>query len=689
MTGFSPNTYIGSYLLEKLISQSRTTEVWKAKSQNIPVALKILKPEFQSNSRLREAFRKEAEIMQKLRCPQSIRFFEFSFSNTQLPYVVMEYLEGEDLEKFLKKDKKFPMSNALMVAVEILKALSEMHQQNIIHRDIKPSNIFITKTPSNKIAIKLIDFGLALHLQDQEREHKEKDKELIGTYLYMSPEQAEHKALSTRSDLYALGVVLYQLITGETPHKTNQAEILINFKQPIMSMLEKRPDLDIPPALDQLVLKCLSLEEKDRPEHADAVRRALEVIHIEVKRNQQKQQDELLGAEQMPSHAPQASNESNHFSLQPQYYQSQTPQDQPSYQSNKISSTSHLSSAPYSNTPYSKTPYSNTPYQTQSIQTTQSDYTNEPKAHDSKNQSVINPYELAHYMSNRPQLANDWAQAINEQNEFSRISTHYLKNVIRRYLDSLISVAAGKNSPIAFYQLFENLIQNIQISPQSQELIPVLTLSLLRIAIKERMPIDWTQAQRDQVLNDFYQYSYQMLSAFVEFIKNKFQDDAVQLLQKFFMFSTEYIMISTKNGVVTFSHPKMKEILGDSDETTSGKVIPLIFQGFQPANYFQNLPLSDYMICEKSQPKGIASKIKINPFPLTSSGDQMLLIDVLEEKIALSDPNLKILNYEQFNAQDLPWQMTKEIPKVQLDAVRNQYQQMQNEYENEHVHAYV
>jgi serine/threonine protein kinase len=205
-----------NYRMEKVIGEGGMGTVYKASHTKIPnriAAIKVLKSNFLNNDNLKNRFRREMEIMANMSHENIIKLEQFDEDDMGM-YLIMEYFEGLEIDDYLKSVIGiFPEEKAKPVMIQILRALDFAHKQGIVHRDIKPSNILIN---SDGTKIKILDFGIAKMKDDMSMQTKSGAQ--IGTVFYMSPEQVLGKELDARSDIYALGITFYQMLTGLNPY---------------------------------------------------------------------------------------------------------------------------------------------------------------------------------------------------------------------------------------------------------------------------------------------------------------------------------------------------------------------------------------------------------------------------------------------------------------------------------------
>ncbi len=230
------------------------------------VALKVLHQHLSFDSTLLKRFEQEAQTASALAHPNIVSIIDYGASPQ--PYIVMEYVEGRPLSEEIEKLKRLPAQQTIEIGLDICAALAAAHGQNIIHRDIKPSNVVLTEVAGKQIGVKVLDFGLS-KLIDSEAEGCSgitRTGEALGSPPYMSPEQWSGKRVDARSDVYALGCLLYETLTGIQPFSGQSAvecmqKHLTEMPEGIVSL---RPELPEAEALDRIVFKTLSKEPSQR-----------------------------------------------------------------------------------------------------------------------------------------------------------------------------------------------------------------------------------------------------------------------------------------------------------------------------------------------------------------------------------------------------------------------------------------
>jgi serine/threonine-protein kinase len=278
----------GPYLLLDRVGEGGMGTVYRAEDTRTrrAVAVKVLDENRTRDPQILSRFRREARIAAQLRHPNIAAFHDFDEAllppslggaRRRVVFLVIEWVAGEDLTAELQRKRRFAPARLVEIARQITAALEVAHAAGVVHRDLKPSNIRITPDGT----VKVLDFGLAKILENAElhRDHPPTFQtsigSLLGTAPYMAPEQLFGRNVDARTDLFALGVVLYQMVTGEVPFSgRNIVEVLqaVSSKAPVPP---SRLAADLPPELDAIILRLLAKEPADRFASAAALREAL------------------------------------------------------------------------------------------------------------------------------------------------------------------------------------------------------------------------------------------------------------------------------------------------------------------------------------------------------------------------------------------------------------------------------
>jgi serine/threonine protein kinase len=242
-----------------------------------PVAIKVLIPN-QASRQLDPNFHKrfflEASILARLQHPNIVTVFDYGpieEADTVRYFMAMEFLEGETLFRRVRRNGRLPPPEAMRIARQIARGLREAHKHGVVHRDLKPSNVMLVSNEDSEEAVKILDFGLVKQLGDDSEELTQQGA-FLGSPRFMSPEQISHGKVDLRTDIYSLGVILYQMLCGKVPFESEKSiQILMaHLQQPVPRMKERNPDVDIPDPLEALVMRCLAKDPEGRPATMDA-----------------------------------------------------------------------------------------------------------------------------------------------------------------------------------------------------------------------------------------------------------------------------------------------------------------------------------------------------------------------------------------------------------------------------------
>ncbi|MGB0386277.1 MAG: serine/threonine-protein kinase [Ardenticatenaceae bacterium] len=273
---------LGKYQIVKRLGRGGMAMVYEGYQPDLErhVAIKVLHKHLAADPDFVERFRREARAMGQLQHRNLVRLIDFDIDNDQY-YMVMEFIEGGTLGDYLKKKAPLPAEEALYIMGQLTDALGYAHDRGMIHRDIKPANImFMAENGSHAV---LMDFGLARILGE---DGMTVTGQMIGTPAYMSLEAVQGDKVDKRTDIYSLGVVLYEMLTGRTPYIANTPYkmILKQLHDPLPPPRQVYPAL--PEAVEQVVLKALAKEPNERYQSAQQFYQAIEQTRAALNANQ-------------------------------------------------------------------------------------------------------------------------------------------------------------------------------------------------------------------------------------------------------------------------------------------------------------------------------------------------------------------------------------------------------------------
>ena len=273
-------TIAGRYVLDRAIGEGGMATVYAAHHRLVdrPCAIKVMSERFAKSEVIRERFRREAKAAQKLAHPNIIEIFDQGETPDGNLYLVMELLQGETLAQVVERGK-LSIPRTLPIAIQLARALARAHDLEVIHRDLKPENIFLSVGESGADWVKILDFGIARSMQDTRLTGA---GEVFGTPEYMAPERISSIDAGPSADLYSLGVILYEMLSGQLPFDGGDvATFFVKHLKERPRPLGERAS-DVPEPLQRLVMELLEKEPKDRPVdahrvHADLLAAALEL----------------------------------------------------------------------------------------------------------------------------------------------------------------------------------------------------------------------------------------------------------------------------------------------------------------------------------------------------------------------------------------------------------------------------
>ncbi len=268
----------GKFQIEALIGQGGMGKVYRARHLTLerPVVLKMLHRGYSGDPAVAQRFHREAKAASRLDHPNSIAVLDFGQAEDGTLFMAMEYLQGKDLSRVIAEGHPLGVARIVRIGAQILSALSEAHALGIIHRDLKPENVMIEPRRNQPDHVKVLDFGIAKITESGETRLTQAGL-VCGTPEYMSPEQASGKELDARSDLYSVGVILYQMATGVLPFESDTPVGFLtkHLSEPPPPPSRRRPGVAVAPALEALIMRALAKDPAARWRSADEMKEAL------------------------------------------------------------------------------------------------------------------------------------------------------------------------------------------------------------------------------------------------------------------------------------------------------------------------------------------------------------------------------------------------------------------------------
>jgi beta-lactam-binding protein with PASTA domain/tRNA A-37 threonylcarbamoyl transferase component Bud32 len=263
----TPRTYSGRYELTHLIARGGMAQVYRAMDRQLerPVALKVLFPELSVDRTFVERFRREAQAAANLSHPNIVPVFDWGEDDGSY-FIVMEYVEGRPLSAVLRDPQPMPPRQIATIGAGVAAALAFAHRHGVVHRDVKPGNVLITPDGD----VKVTDFGIARAMNTEES--LTQTGAVMGTAAYFSPEQAEGKGVDSRSDIYSLGVVLYEMAVGRPPFTGDSPVAVASKHVRDMPVLPRQANPTVPPALEAVIMKAMAKNPDDRYGSAEELR---------------------------------------------------------------------------------------------------------------------------------------------------------------------------------------------------------------------------------------------------------------------------------------------------------------------------------------------------------------------------------------------------------------------------------
>ncbi|HZR63749.1 MAG TPA: serine/threonine-protein kinase [Terriglobales bacterium] len=263
MTALHTGDKLDDYRIENVAARSGMASIFRATDERTgqTVAIKVPHPEMEADPVFYDRFQREQQIGEKLDHPNVMKVFP-NGDHSQF-YMAMEWVDGRLLRQILNEQRKFPPERAINIALQIARALEYIHTQGVVHRDLKPENIMVDKHDR----IKLIDFGIAANVGSK-RLTFAKFTQTMGTPDYISPEQVKGKRGDARSDIYALGVMLYEMLTGKVPFTGSNAFTIMNDRLLNNPVPPREIDPSISPQMQEIIYRAIERDPGKRYQSA-------------------------------------------------------------------------------------------------------------------------------------------------------------------------------------------------------------------------------------------------------------------------------------------------------------------------------------------------------------------------------------------------------------------------------------
>jgi hypothetical protein len=282
----------GRYRILAKLGEGGMGAVYRAEQLSLKrkVALKLLRSELSANPEMVRRFNAEAELAAKLNHPNTVILYDFGQDPEDGSlFIAMEFVEGRSLRTAILREGPLPPLRALLICEQVCASLANAHEAGIIHRDLKPDNVMLSTRGKVEDVVRVLDFGIAKLRDDQggvTAMPMTKAGDLLGTPQYMAPEQIRGEQVDARTDVYALGAMLYEMITGRLPFEAPSLMAILgkHLSEAPAPPSQRRTDLDIPPALDQLVMECMQKAAADRLRDMELLGDRIAVLRVELER---------------------------------------------------------------------------------------------------------------------------------------------------------------------------------------------------------------------------------------------------------------------------------------------------------------------------------------------------------------------------------------------------------------------
>src|SRR6202789_3878866 len=285
----APDPLIGRLINDRfkitaLIARGGMGKVYRAEQAPLGrvCAIKVLNPNYAGNQdpEFHKRFFLEASIASKLTHPNTVTIFDYGRTDDDIYYMSMEYLEGHTLHRAIREAGSFPEDRGAHIARQICRALREAHSLGVIHRDLKPANIFLVEHGDETDFVKILDFGLVKNVSDTKTEDLTQTGLFMGSPKYMAPEQIRGDRVDARTDIYSLGIILYEMNAGKVPFdRPNSVNILMaHVNEEAPPLRQMNPNTQVSPAIEDTVAGCMAKDPDQRFRSMDEVLASLKRV---------------------------------------------------------------------------------------------------------------------------------------------------------------------------------------------------------------------------------------------------------------------------------------------------------------------------------------------------------------------------------------------------------------------------
>lgn len=272
---------IDKYLVQSMLGEGGMAVVYKAHHTIMErtVVMKVMQGWLLSNKKSVERFMRECKVTAKLNHPNIVTVFDVGAINGKAPYLVMEYIKGEALADRIQRQGALSFSTVANIIIQICRGLQEAHNHGIIHRDLKPDNILLQDKSDRPDWVKIVDFGIS-HFAKGDGQRLTKTGRMVGTPEYIAPEQLKDKPMDNRTDLYAMGIIMYEMLTGKVPFEGESAESILmkHLMEEPPPPSEVKPELKDGTPFDAIIYRLLKKEPDERFQTATELRLEVEQV---------------------------------------------------------------------------------------------------------------------------------------------------------------------------------------------------------------------------------------------------------------------------------------------------------------------------------------------------------------------------------------------------------------------------